>query len=178
MHADVRVIAATNRNLIRMVEGGSFREDLYFRLQGFQVELPPLRERREDILQLANYFIERMAAHLDKEVTRLTPEALVMLQAYVWPGNVRELEHVVERAVTVCRGSVIRAEDIALEFGKTEQPPAKELVALEELERRYIREVLEHTGWVIGGRHGATAILGLPESTLRHRMKKLGIQRR
>jgi len=177
LQVDVRVIAATNRDLRGMVQAGQFREDLYFRLQEFQVALPPLRERREDIPALARYFTARMAAHLDKEVTHLTPEALSALQAYTWPGNIRELEHAVKRAVIVCPGSVIRAEDIILESEKTEEGPTEGLLTLEELERRHIREVLKDTGWVIKGPHGAAAILGVPGSTLRHRMKKLGIQR-
>ena len=177
LQVDVRVIAATNRDLKQMVEAGQFRKDLYFRLQEFQVALPPLRERLEDIPQLASYFTARMAAHLSKEVTHLTPEALSALQAYAWPGNVRELEHAVKRAVVVCSGSEIRAEDITPELGKTAEGPPEELVPLEEHERRYIREVLERTEWVMKGPHGAAAVLGLPVSTLRSRMKKLGIQR-
>ena len=177
LHTDVRVVAATNRDLIQMVKAGEFREDLYFRLQEFVVELPPLRERKEDIPQLANYFIERMAAHLDKEVTHLTPEALELLRSYAWPGNVRELEHAVKRAVVVCRGSEIHPEDTLLELEKTEEDATDELLTLEELERRHIRKVLERTGGVIKGKHGAATMLGLPVSTLRHRMKKLGIER-
>ena len=178
LHADVRVIAATNRDLRGMVETGRFREDLYFRIQEFVVELPPLRERREDISVLANYFMERMASHLDKEVTHLTPEALEVLEAYAWPGNVRELEHTVKRAVIMCRGSTIRAEDIALEFGPTGGGATEYVLTPEEYERQYIRNVLEQTGWVIKGPDGAAAVLGLPASTLRSRMKTLGIARR
>ena len=178
LRADVRVIAATNRDLVGMVERGEFREDLYFRLQVFPVQVPLLRERRGDIPLLAAYFMDRMAAHLRKEVTHLTPEALAALQAYDWPGNVRELEHAIQRAVIVCRGSAIRAEDIVLELGKSEEDPAEELLTLEEHERQYIQEVLEGTGWVVRGARGAAEILGLPESTLRNRMKKLGIRRR
>jgi len=104
---DIRIIAATNRELETMVEDGSFREDLYYRLQVFPVRLPPLRERREDIPLLALHFMERMATHLSKKVTGIEPEAVTALQSYSWPGNVRELEHAVQRAVIVCRGSVI-----------------------------------------------------------------------
>ena len=175
--ADVRVIAATNRDLTEMMQAGTFREDLYFRLQEFEVELPPLRERREDIPQLAGYFVERMAAHLDKVVTDLTSDALAILQAYQWPGNVRELEHAMNRAVIVCRGSEIRPEDILLKSEKMEKDAGEELLSLEEVERRHIRKVLERTGGVVKGEHGAAAILGLHGSTLRHRMKKLGIDR-
>ena len=175
--ADVRIIAATNRDVRGMVEEGTFREDLYFRLQVFPIKLPPLRERREDIPVLASCFMERMAQHLDKDVTHLTPDALAALHAYDWPGNIRELEHAVERAVIVCRGAAIRAPEIALELGETEKGSTETPATLEEVERRYVREVLESTGWVIKGPHGAAIILGLPVSTLRSRMKKLGIVR-
>ena len=177
LSADVRIIAATNRDLRGMVEKGEFREDLYFRLQVFPIELPPLRERREDIPVLAGYFMERMAAHLNKEVTHLTPDALAALHAHDWPGNIRELEHAVERAVIVCRELAIRAEDIAPELGRREEGSVRELVPLEEYERRYIREVLEQTGWVIKGPQGAAELLGMRASTLYSRMKKLGIVR-
>jgi len=119
-----------------------------------------------------------MAVHLDKEVIRLTPEVLSMLQAYDWPGNVRELEHAVKRAVIVCRGSAIHREDIALGGGGADEDPVEELVALDEHERRYILRVLEHTGWVVKGPKGAAAILGKHEATLRNRMGKLGIRRK
>ncbi len=177
LQVDVRVIAATNRDLRKMVEAGTFREDLYFRLQGFQIELPLLSERREDIPLLTKYFMERMASHLSKEVTHLTPEALSVFQSYDWPGNVRELEHAVKRAVIVCQGPAISPEDIALESGSTEGGAAEEILSLEELERHHIRKVLERTGWVIRGKRGAAVLLGLPPSTLYDRMKKLGIVR-
>ena len=176
-YADVRVIAATNRNLQQMVSTGSFREDLYFRLQVFPLQLPPLRKRREDIPQLAMHFMKHMAAHLDKEVTNLSPEAVVALQAYYWPGNVRELEHSIQRAVIICKGTSILASDIALQLPTAEQPHSRHLLTLEENERLHILTVLEESGWVIKGRNGAAEILGLPSSTLRSRMKKLNIQR-
>ena len=100
------------------MEAGQFRQDLYFRLQVFPVRLPPLRDRREDLSLLASYLMERMAAHVQKEVRQVTPEALTALQAYDWPGNVRELEHVIKRAVVVCPGPTIRLEDLALGWGK------------------------------------------------------------
>ena len=176
-HADVRVIAATNRNLQQMVRAGSFREDLYFRLQVFPLQLPPLRQRREDIPPLATYFMGNMAAHLDKEVTHLSREAVAALQAYDWPGNVRELEHSVQRAVIVCKGSTILASDIALELPNPDQLQPLNTLTLEENERRYILAILAKTGWVIKGAEGAANILDLPSSTLRSRMKKLGIKR-
>jgi len=177
LQTQARVIAATNRDLEQMVAEGTFREDLYFRLQVFPVQLPPLRQRREDIAALGLHFLARMAAHLNKEVIRLTPAALEVLQAYDWPGNVRELEHVMQRAVIGCKGGAIGAEDILLGRGRGDATQAEEVVTLEEHERQYIRKVLEQTGWVVRGANGAASMLGVPESTLRTRMKKLGIAR-
>jgi len=184
-----RVVAATNRDLERLVEDGTFREDLYFRLQAFPVRLPPLRERREDISLLAAYFAERMVQHLGRELTAIEPAALERLQTHDWPGNVRELEHVVRRGVVLMRGSLLTAADIRLVAATDDGgAPANgarsrdgtadaDLVPLQEHERRYILRVLEQTGWVIKGSAGAAAILGVPASTLRSRMKKLGIRR-
>ncbi|MBI2504872.1 MAG: sigma 54-interacting transcriptional regulator [Candidatus Latescibacteria bacterium] len=177
LRADIRVIAATNRDLRQMVEEGRFREDLYFRLQGFAVRMPPLRERQEDIPLLAAYFAGRMGAHLNKGLAPLSAQVLARLETYEWRGNVRELEHVMQRAVIVCRGGMVRVEDIVLEFGEEEGGLA-EILTLAEQERRYLQEVLERTGWVLRGPRGAAALLGVPESTLRSRMKKLGIRRR
>ena len=177
LRAGVRIVAATNRDLHQMLQTGHFREDLYFRLRVFPVRMPPLRERREDITLLANYFMARMAAHLNKEVSQLSVEALATLQAYDWPGNVRELEHAVQRAVIVCTGPVLRVGDIALAPVSVHGESAEEPVTPEEYERRYILEALEQTGWVVRGPHGAAAMLGIHEATLRYRMKKLGVRR-
>ena len=176
LQATARIVAATNRDLQQMVGDGNFRADLYFRLMGFEVRLPPLRERREDIPLLANYFVARMANHLHKEIVQLAADALVKLKTHDWPGNVRELEHVLNRAVIVCpAGEEIRAEHLNL--GQIESETVREYVTLEEHERRYIREVLEQTDWAVKGANGTAAILGLPASTLYSRMKKLGIKR-
>jgi DNA-binding NtrC family response regulator/ligand-binding sensor domain-containing protein len=177
LRAEARVIAATNRDLRQMIAQGQFRQDLYYRIEGFSLKLPPLRERREDILLLALYFMEKMAAHLDKEVAELAPEALALLQAYAWPGNVRELEHALQRAVIVCREPIIRAADLALGPGTGVQLPLGGDLTPEEYERQYIRKVLEQTDWVIKGSRGAAARLGLSASGLRRRMEKLGIRR-
>ena len=177
LEADVRIVAATNRGLSGMVETGQFREDLYYRLQVFAIILPPLRERLEDIPLLAVYFAQRMAEHLSKRVTHLVPEAFSVLQGYAWPGNVRELEHAIQRAVIVCPGPAIRAEDVALGVGQKEEESVRELISPEEYERRYIRTMLEKAGWVIKGPRGAAALLGMPPSSLHRRMKKLGIAR-
>jgi transcriptional regulator with GAF, ATPase, and Fis domain len=177
LNANARIIAATNRDLKQMVAENSFREDLYFRLHTFPVQIPPLRERLDDIPLLATYFMSRMAEHLKKTITHFTPSALSALRAYNWPGNVRELEHTVQRAVVVCHGPAIRPEDILTTFAPARGESPEEIVTLEENQRRYIRNVLETTGWVIRGNHGAANLLGIPESTLRFYMKKLSIKR-
>jgi len=177
LKADVRVVVATHRDLRGMVEEGSFREDLFYRLYVFPVELPPLRERKEDIPLLADYFLVAASGHLHKEVTGLSPAALAVLRRYDWPGNVRELKHTVERAVIVCPGETIRAEDIALGIGQKEGPINGDRLSLEEYERQYIQRVLEETGWVIKGPQGAAAVLGLHPASLNRRIKKLGLAR-
>jgi len=174
--AEVRVVAATNRDLPKMVEEGAFREDLYYRLQGFPVRLPPLRERHEDVRLLGLYFMERMAGHLHKDVKDISPEALVVLRAHDWPGNVRELEHAVQRAVIVCRGDAITAQDLGLERDGSTMDPLEDMLSPAEYERRYLQRALEQTGGVIKGPKGAAVLLGMPVSTLRDRVKKLGIQ--
>jgi len=172
-----RVVAATNRDLEAQARDGSFREDLYFRLQAFPVRLPPLRERREDVPLLVAYFAQEMAQHLGKELTAIEPLILERLQSHDWPGNVRELEHVVRRGVVLAGGPVLTLADIRIDPGAVGDAEATPLVSLDEHERRYIVSVLGHTGWVVRGPRGAASILGLPASTLRSRMKKLGIQR-
>ena len=173
----MRVVAATNRDLQRRVEEGSFRQDLYYRLLGFEIHLPPLRERREDIPLLASYFIGPMAAHLDRPISGLSKAAEAALVAHEWPGNVRELQRVIDSAVVVCQGSIIEVEDLKLGQGPS-APPAGGPLTLVEMERRHIQAVLEKTGGRVSGPQGAAKLLGLHESTLRARMRKLGIKPR
>ena len=175
--AQMRIIAATNRNLEQMLAEGTFREDLYFRLQSFTVRLPPLCERRQDIPLLAKYFMGGMASHLHKDVKHLSAEALKALQDYDWPGNVRELEHIINRAVIVCAGENIKLEDLALDVGDVPNTSDEALVSPEEYEQRYILHLLERSNWVIRGPNGAAALWGVPEGTLRSRMKRHGIER-
>jgi DNA-binding NtrC family response regulator len=179
-HSDARVIAATNRDLEGMVAAGTFRKDLYYRLRVFPVRLPSLRDRADDIPLLATYFMEKMATHVGKRLTRLSPEALVALRGYRWPGNVRELEHVIGRAVVVCRDTVIRTEDFGLEVDPVAAVAADSDFAgltLAQVERAHILRTLEDCDWVVAGSDGAAVRLGLKESTLRFRMKKLDILR-
>jgi DNA-binding NtrC family response regulator/ligand-binding sensor domain-containing protein len=175
--SDARIVAATNRNLVQCVDEGRFREDLYYRLLVFPVQLPPLRERREDIPLLAFYFAQRMAQHLSKQLIGITPAALSALQSHPWPGNVRELEHTLQRAVIVCRDVEIGADDLVMIGDSGKEKTAAELVTLAEHERRYIQTVLEKSDWIVRGECGAAAILGMHEATLRFRMKKYGIVR-
>ena len=186
--AKTRIVAATNRNLKEMVSTGDFREDLYYRLNAFPMSLPPLRERKEDILELAEFFKTRMAGHIGKQIGPLTPEIIEILQAYDWPGNVRELEHTIQRAVVLCPDSQIKVRDITLYNSQIEgtaqdlerrtfdQDSGVVIVSLDEFERRYILGVLEATNYQIKGTSGAAKLLGVPPSTLYGKMKRLGIK--
>ena len=183
LQSTARVIAATNRDLEAMVREGTFRQDLYYRLRVYPVRLPPLRERREDIPELARHFLAMAANHLGRQVPALSPEVLRVMGDYSWPGNVRELQHTMSLAVMACKGLQVQVGDIA-QGGSTPPEPAPHsangngrVYLIEEVERRHIREVLEETGWLIQGERGAAALLGLAPSTLRSRMQKLGIRR-
>jgi transcriptional regulator with GAF, ATPase, and Fis domain len=178
---DVRVLAATNQPLERSVAEGKFRSDLFYRLNVFPINLPLLRERREDIVLLTNYFTQRFRSRLKKSISLIDSASLKRLENYDWPGNVRELEHVIERAVLLAEGEVLfvdlplgREERAAMSAGAV--PASTKLRRLEEMERDYIGEVLRRTQGAIAGKGGAAEILGLPPSTLRDRMKKLGIK--
>jgi PAS domain S-box-containing protein len=171
---DVRIIAATNRNLETDVKKGLFREDLWYRLNVFPISVPPLRQRREDLPLLVQHFVGRFANKLGKVITSVSPATMKNLQDYSWPGNVRELANVIERAAITAQGSVLRISD---DFGKLDPERAESNKTLEELERDYIISVLTETAWRIEGRRGAARILGMNPSTLRTRMVKLGIQK-
>ena len=177
LKAQTRIVAATNRNLEEMVSAGAFREDLYYRIYVFPISLPPLREHKEDIPDLAEFFKTRIATHLGKQIDPLTVEVIEVLQAYHWPGNVRELEHTIQRAVILCQGSRIEAEDISLIRSSPPVFTDREIVPLAEFERRYILEVLKATNYQVKGVHGAATLLGLPPSTLFSKIKKMGLNR-
>ena len=172
---DVRVIAATNRDLERAVAEGTFRADLYYRLNVFPLHLPPLRERLEDVPRLARHFVMRYAARMGKELAAPSAEILARLCKYSWPGNVRELQNVIERAVILASKGRLEVEDVAVSPSAAVPPP--EARTLEEIERRHIVAVLEETGWRVSGERGAAKILGLKRTTLESRMHKLGIVR-
>jgi PAS domain S-box-containing protein len=171
---DVRIIAATNRNLKLEVEKGSFREDLWYRLNVFPITVPPLRQRKEDIPLLVEHFVSKSAKRFGKTITSVSPSAIHSLRLHSWPGNVRELANVIERAVIYTQGDVLKVVD---RFEPPEEPLASLPKSLEEVEREYIIRTLESTGWRIEGQYGAAKILGINPSTLRTRMVKLAIQR-
>ncbi|MBI4311005.1 MAG: sigma 54-interacting transcriptional regulator [Chloroflexi bacterium] len=157
IRAEARVIAATNRDLQQAVAQGLFRMDLFYRLNGFTLQLPPLRERREDIPVLVQLFVRRIAQHLNRTPPALRPEVLALLQHYAWPGNVRELEHLAQRAVLLCKGGFIEVEDLPLSVVQGEEVGAMGFVPLEEYERAYIEKALEAARGVIYGERGAAA---------------------
>ena len=173
---DVRIIAATNRDLEAEVRQGAFREDLWYRLHIFPIMLPPLRQRREDIPLLASFFLNRTAKKMMKDIQKIPPAVMAALQEYPWPGNVRELENVIERAVINTQGPLLQlASRIALAPAAT--APAAPSQSLADRERDHILQVLEEAGWKIEGQDGAAARLGLNPSTLRGRLRKFGITR-
>jgi formate hydrogenlyase transcriptional activator len=176
IHVDVRVVAATHQNLVQMVNERRFRADLYYRLNVFPITLPPLRERVEDLPALIRHFAHEFADRMNKPIEEIPEQVMEVLRHHDWPGNIRELQNFIERAVVMTEGRVLR-------------PPLGELTrmtpaaasdsarTLAEMERVYITETLQKANWVIGGRGGAAAKLGLPRTTLIARMRKLGISR-
>ena len=171
---DTRIIAATNRKLEEEIRKGNFREDLYYRLNVFPITMPPLRDRLDDIPFLVDFYVRKISKRMGKTIETIPVNVMGALQNYHWPGNVRELENVLERAVINSSGSKLRLVD---ELKK----PLKELrisqKTLESVERDYIVQTLEQTGWKVGGKNSAAEILGLDRSTLRARMRKLDIQK-
>ncbi|HRH46423.1 MAG TPA: sigma 54-interacting transcriptional regulator, partial [Pyrinomonadaceae bacterium] len=179
---EVRLVAATNRDLQEMVAEGTFRADLYYRLNVFPVLIPPLRERRDDIPLLVSYFVQKYSLQMNKKIRTIPNEAMDALTNHSWEGNIRELENFIERAVILSPDSELhislnelnRGKSMAAGFASPAEPI--QLITMEENERKYIKEVLSRTNGVIGGKGGAAEILDLPVSTLRSRMKKLGLK--
>jgi DNA-binding NtrC family response regulator len=170
LNVDVRLIAATNKNLHEVVRQGGFREDLYYRLNVINIAVPPLRERKEDIPELAAHFIQKYSARLGKAVKRLSPEALEKMNAYDWPGNIRELENEIERAVILSDEEKIGPEDLSVPIAPQARPSPSDM--LEDVEKEHITRVLRETG---GNKSRASEILGINRKTLHLKLKKYGI---
>ena len=168
------MVAATNRNLAQMVEEGLFRGDLYYRLNVFPIQIPPLRERREDILLLVRYFVQKYARQMDRRIETISAEEMDALARYHWPGNVRELENLIERAVILSPGPELRVP--VAELKQPSDTPSN--LSLESAEREHIVRVLRETNGVVGGPRGAANRLGLKRTTLQSKMRKLGIMPR
>jgi formate hydrogenlyase transcriptional activator len=184
---DVRVIAATNQDLGEAVRGGKFRADLFYRLNVFPIRMPALRERREDIPLLTQFFVERISRRLGKHIEIIPQDVFDWLKIHSWPGNIRELENVIERAMILTMGESLWLPEQPEGSQTTETIPATEVVAakdgparlvrLESVEREHITKIMEQTNWRIEGNNGAAVLLGVNPGTLRSRMKKLGIYR-
>ena len=190
VRADVRIVAATNRDLEQGIADGTFRSDLYYRLNVFPLTLPPLRERGSDLRLLIEHFVARGARSVGKSIRAIDPRALELLEAHSWPGNVRELQNVIERSLIVCGGEVFSVDPSWLDSEVREErspapsdtgetapvTPVPTLSAkLEEVQREAILQALAATNWVIGGSRGAAALLGLKRTTLQAQIHKLGI---
>jgi formate hydrogenlyase transcriptional activator len=171
---DVRIVAATNQNLEDMAAAGLFRMDLYYRLNVFPIRLPPLRERTEDIPVLVRHFVRTYASRHGKSITHVPDEVLTTLVRYGWPGNIRELQNFIERSVILTKGAELQAPVAELANKRGLIPGARTLAGAE---RAHIVSVLRDTNWVVGGRNGAAATLGLQRTTLIAKMRKLGISR-
>jgi formate hydrogenlyase transcriptional activator len=174
-HADVRLVAATNRDLEGMVKRNEFRIDLYYRLNVFPISLPPLRGRREDIPALVTHFVDIYGRRMGKQIDNIPPEAMSALSSYQWPGNIRELQNFIERSVILSTGPVLRPP--LADLKRSSATESLGAITLEEAERDHILKTLVHTRWVVAGPNGAAARLGMKRSTLYFRMQKLGIAR-
>ena len=178
LKVDVRVVAATNSDLSELVAEKKFRNDLFYRLNVFPINVPPLRERPEDIPLLVNFFAHKFAQQMRRRIESVPKETMAALTAYHWPGNVRELQNLVERAVILSRGSSLEMPLGELkQTAKTGGSQRNGSTTLEAVEREHILRVLAEANWVIGGPTGAAARLGMNRTTLNHRMRKLGIVR-
>ena len=171
---DVRVVAATHRNLKQMVADGQFRSDLYYRLHVFPVSVPPLRERREDIPVLVSHFVGEYAGRMNRRIETIPLQAMEAFRSYSWPGNVRELQNFIERAVILSPGSVLRPPLVELKEAEV-QTSSRKLTTMEEMEREHVLRAVRASNWMIGGPNGAAARLGMKRTTLAYRIRKLNI---
>jgi formate hydrogenlyase transcriptional activator len=177
IRVDVRVVAATNQDLWKLVANKQFRADLYYRLNVIPINLPPLRERVQDIPLLVEYFVRKLSARLNRSIDSIPEEVMEVLKAHDWPGNIRELQNFIERAVVFSPESVLRLPLTDLKL-MTKQPSAAASRTLADAEREHILDVLKQTDGLIGGQSGAATRLGLPRTTLVYKMRKLGIESR
>ena len=189
VRVDVRVVAATNRNLQQMAEEGTFRSDLYYRLSVFPLLMPPLRERSDDIPRLARFFADKFARRMNKTVDSISEEAMRILSSYHWPGNIRELQNVIERAVILCQGSELQVDSVLRESMSRRSDEQLRVAAndpdgtvfskdeIDRLERRNILAALEKTSWKIYGPGGAAEMLGVKPTTLAARVTRMGLKR-
>ena len=179
LQVDVRVVAATNQDLWRMVQERKFRADLYYRLNVFPMVLPPLRERREDIRPLADYFVAKFSAQQGKAIDTIPDDVITELEAHDWPGNIRELQNVIERGVIMTSGSTLsgRTTEFLMQtrFRASNAPEAIDIETMADAKRAHITRVLRETRGVVGGANGAAARLGLPRTTLIAQMQRLGM---
>ena len=178
LHIDVRVVAATNQDLRAALEQGTFREDLYYRLNVVPIDIPPLRERREDIPWLADHFVKKLAPDAGAQVEGITPRAVQRLEEYAWPGNVRELENVIERSLVMARGTMLDAEDIRLESSRPFKAVAGDFalpsgMTLDQYEQEIIRQALKKAD---GNKSQAARLLGLTRNALRYRLGQMGME--
>ncbi len=176
-HVDVRLVAATNQDLTAMVERGQFREDLYYRLNVFPIQLPPLRDRPEDVPLLVRHFVQHFSERMNKTIEIIPSETMEAFARYHWPGNIRELQNLIERAVIMSPGQELQLPIKDLSVRATAAQYVGKHVTLEQAERAHILETLKESNWVLSGPKGAARRLGLNRSTLQFRMKKLGIIR-
>ena len=172
---DVRVIAATNRNLEKMIETKKFRQDLYYRLNVFPIKCPPLRDRKGDVPILAKYFIDKYNLKIGRNVSRISKKIINIFESYHWPGNVRELENIIERALIISQGEELTIGNWFYQDGHQSNDDTTS--TLQDIERKHIKKILESTSWRVSGKGGAAEKLGLKPTTLEARMRKLGILR-
>ncbi len=177
LKSDVRIIAATNRDLNAEVAAGRFRADLFYRINVYPITVPPLRKRREDIPLLVEHFVSQIGPDMGKKIDKIPKKVIEQLKAYDWPGNIRELRNVVERSLITSPSSTFQLADFSIEMHKSFSPPSNQMVSIDEIQQQHIQHILNETGWKINGIGGAAEILQMKPSTLRNRMKKLGIKR-
>jgi transcriptional regulator with PAS, ATPase and Fis domain len=177
IYSDFRTIAATNKDLEQMVANGTFRSDLYYRLNVFTIFIPPLKDRPEDIPVLIEHFIKKYAMSMNKPIRGIDPSAMSMLLTYDWPGNVRELENAIERAMVVAKSEVLHSENFAFRFEaqKDDEKHARPLGTLSDMEKEYIQNVLEETGWNIAQ---SARLLDIDRVTLYNKIKKYNLTRK